>query len=65
MADQLALVLPEAYGEYDALAALWILRLALHDELALREITRGYCSEELRLLIGIQPTEGDISKQEL
>lgn len=65
MTDQLALVLPEAYGEYDTLAALWILRLAVHDELALREITRGYCSEELRLLIGIQPIEGEISKQEL
>ena len=65
MTDPLALVLPEVYGEYDPLVALWMLRLALHDELALREITRGHCSEELRLLIGIQPTEGDISKQEL
>jgi transitional endoplasmic reticulum ATPase len=65
MTDQLALVLPEVYGEYDPLAALWILRLALNDELALREITRGLYSEELRLLLGIQPREGDLSKHEL
>jgi SpoVK/Ycf46/Vps4 family AAA+-type ATPase len=65
MTDPLALVLPDVYGEYDPLVALWMLRLALNDELALREITRGHCSEELRLLLGVQPIEGDLHRKEL
>ncbi len=65
MTKPMALALPEAHGEYDPIVALWMLRLAIHDEQAIREITRGIYSEELRLLLGIEPNEGDLPKQEL
>jgi transitional endoplasmic reticulum ATPase len=47
--------------EYDVLVALWISRLALHSEKALRQIARGPYSEEIRQLLGFKPIEGRFS----
>lgn len=59
-----ALVKPRFACDLDALAGLWITRLFASFTSA-SQLVNGLCSEELRQMIGIQPTEGKLSSMEI
>ena len=59
-----ALVKPRFACDLDALAGLWITRLFASFTSA-SQLVNGLCSEELRQMIGIHPTEGKLSSVEI
>lgn len=65
MTASLVLVKPDLSCEYDAHAALWIVRMSIGIDAALRHIVGGGNCEDIRLLIGIQPIEGRIPSSEV
>jgi hypothetical protein len=57
-----ALVKPCFASDLDPLAALWIARISTNFVEAIYQLNEGVFSEDLRQLIGITPTEGNLTK---
>jgi hypothetical protein len=62
MNAKLALVKPCFASDLDPLAALWITRISINFVEAIYQLNEGVFSEDLRRLIGIAPTEGNLAK---
>ena len=60
-----ALVRPRFASDLDPLASLWITRLCASFTAACSQLNNGVYSEETRQMIGIEPTEGKLSSNEL
>lgn len=60
-----ALVKPSFASDLDPLAALWITRICCNFVEAIYQINEGVFSEDLRRLIGIAPTDGNLAKAAL
>ena len=60
-----ALVRPRFASDFDPQAALWITRLSVGITAAIYQLNESVFSEELRQIIGITPTEGKLTKNEL
>lgn len=60
-----ALVKPCFASDLDPLAALWITRICCNFVEAIYQLNEGVFSEDLRRLIGIAPTEGNLAKAAL
>lgn len=64
MTAPLVLVKPELSCEYDAHVALWIVRLSIGTDAALRQFVGDSGCEDVRQLIGIEPIHGRIPRSE-
>ncbi len=63
MTKRPALTTPSYINEYDAEVGVWLTRIALSNPVALKQLCNSIYTEELRLIIGVMPTEGRISSQ--
>lgn len=62
---KMALVKPQFASDFDPFAALWISRLCIGYSAAMRELSDGLSSEEMRQMIGLTPREGRLKRPEV
>lgn len=65
MNAQPALVRPCFVSEFDYPVTIWMIRMALSNASALRQINDGIYSEDVRQLIGISPLDEPLKRSAL